>query len=202
MPVNLRRQSSLVASLFITVVLNLANVAFADESRYERWQQGRPFTIGAMYYDGPYGAPAQLPAPEDAHPDMDMFRYAGLNLLDEVSWSMGGHERYPGASAAQEAGIPFMILGAALQEDAEEAMNAFQSHATTGCRGFRNISATTTSSWAASATMWLVPWPRSTQSSVTGTSTLSTVPWSMPAPTGSAASVKLSTALAATNTSS
>jgi hypothetical protein len=128
MPVNLRRRSSLVASLFITVVLNLASVAFADESRYERWQQDRPFTIGAMYYDGPYGAPAQLPAPEDAQPDMDMFRYAGLNLLDEVSWSNGGHERYPGASAAQEAGIPFMILGAALQEDAEEAMNAFQSH--------------------------------------------------------------------------
>ncbi len=100
----------------------------AEESRFEIWQQGRPFTIGAMYYDGPYGPPAQLPVPEGAQPDMDLFRYAGLNMLDEVSWSMGGHERYPGASAAQEAGIPFMILGAALQEDSIEAMNAFQSH--------------------------------------------------------------------------
>lgn len=81
-----------------------------------------------MYYDGPYGPPAQLPAPEGAQPDMAMFRYAGLNLLDEVSWSNGGHERYPGASAAQEAGIPFMILGAASQEDPDEAMSAFQSH--------------------------------------------------------------------------
>jgi len=81
-----------------------------------------------MYYDGGYGPAAQLPAPEGAQPDMAMFRYAGLNLLDEVSWSNGGHERYPGASAAQEAGIPFMILGAASQEDPTEAMNAFQSH--------------------------------------------------------------------------
>ena len=47
---------------------------------------------------------------------------------EQSSWSSGGHERYPGASAAQEAGIPFMILGAALQEDAERAMNAFQRH--------------------------------------------------------------------------
>jgi hypothetical protein len=112
------------------VVLCIAfnSVAMAEESRFETWQQGRPFTLGAMYYDGPYGPPAQLPAPEDAQPDMDMFRYAGLNMLDEVSWSMGGHDRYPGASAAQEAGVPFMILGAALQEDPDEAMNAFQSH--------------------------------------------------------------------------
>ena len=59
----------------------------AEESRFETWQQGRPFTIGAMYYDGPYGPPAQLPAPEDAQPDMALFRYAGLNMLDEVSWT-------------------------------------------------------------------------------------------------------------------
>ena len=38
----------------------------AEESRFETWQQGRPFTIGAMYYDGPYGPPAQLPVPEGA----------------------------------------------------------------------------------------------------------------------------------------
>jgi hypothetical protein len=114
-------------SVFLFTV-SLCTLAIAEESRFQTWQQGRPFTIGAMYYDGPYGPPAQLPAPEGAQPDMDLFRYAGLNMLDEVSWSMGGHERYPGASAAQEAGIPFMILGAALQEDSEAAMNAFQSH--------------------------------------------------------------------------
>ena len=89
MPVIPRRRSSLVACFFLTVVLNPANAAFAGESRYEKWQRERPFTIGAMYYDGPYGAPAQLPAPEGAQPDMDMFRYAGLNLLDEVV----GHTR-------------------------------------------------------------------------------------------------------------
>ena len=111
-----------------TAAVALNTPSIDAESRFQKWQQGRAFTIGAMYYDGPYGPPAQLPAPADAQPDMDMFRYAGLNLLDEVSWSNGGHERYPGASAAQEAGIPFMILGAALQEDPEAAMNAFQSH--------------------------------------------------------------------------
>lgn len=114
-------------SVFLFTV-SLCTLAIAEESRFQTWQQDRPFTIGAMYYDGPYGPPAQLPAPEGAQPDMDLFRYAGLNMLDEVSWSMGGHERYPGASAAQEAGIPFIILGAALQEDSEAAMNAFQSH--------------------------------------------------------------------------
>ena len=113
--------------VFTFCIANNTSVV-AEESRFETWQQGRPFTIGAMYYDGPYGPPAQLPVPEGAQPDMALFRYAGLNMLDEVSWSMGGHERYPGASAAQEACIPFMILGAALQEDSSEAMNAFQSH--------------------------------------------------------------------------
>ena len=102
--------------VFTFCIANSASI-IAEESRFETWQQGRPFTIGAMYYDGPYGPPAQLPVPEGAQPDMALFRYAGLNMLDEVSWSMGGHERYPGASAAQEACIPFMILGAALQED-------------------------------------------------------------------------------------
>ncbi|MEO1997217.1 MAG: hypothetical protein ABGZ17_18260 [Planctomycetaceae bacterium] len=128
MSVNPRRYLIPVACFALTFVSAPAKTAVAEENRYQKWQRNRPFTIGAMYYDGGYGPSAQLPAPEGAQPDMSMFRYAGLNLLDEVSWSMGGHERYPGASAAQEAGIPFMILGAALQEDAEEAMNAFQSH--------------------------------------------------------------------------
>lgn len=104
------------------------NAAVAEESRFENWQKNRPFTIGAMYYDGPYGPPATLPAPEGAQPDMDLFRYAGLNMLDDVSWSNGGHDRYPGVPAAHEAGISYMILGAALQKDPEAAMNAFQSH--------------------------------------------------------------------------
>ena len=128
MRVNRPRNSILISCLTLTVVSADVVKVHADESRYEKWQKDRPFTIGAMYYDGPYGAPAQLPSPEGAQPDMDMFRYAGLNLLDEVSWSMGGHERYPGASVAQEAGIPFMILGAALQKNSDQAMNAFQSH--------------------------------------------------------------------------
>jgi len=123
-----RRRLATGVCLALAMALALNASALAEESRFEKWQLGRPFTIGAMYYDRPYGPPAQLPAPEGAQPDMDMFRYAGLNLLDEVSWSNGGHERYPGASAAQAAGIPFMILGAALQEDPEAAMNAFQSH--------------------------------------------------------------------------
>jgi hypothetical protein len=95
-----RRLLNLIACLALTAGVAYVEATFADESRYEKWQRERPFTIGAMYYDGPYGAPAQLPAPEGAQPDMDMFRYAGLNLLDEESWSNGGHERYPGASAA------------------------------------------------------------------------------------------------------
>jgi hypothetical protein len=123
-----RRLASLICCSLVCSLACGSSSSFAEESRHEKWQHGRSFTIGAMYYDGPYGPPAQLPAPDDAQPDMALFRYAGLNLLDEVSWSNGGHERYPGASAAQEAGIPFMILGAALQEDLEEAMNAFQSH--------------------------------------------------------------------------
>ncbi len=116
-------------SYFLLLLVFVSGVpASAGESRYEQWQRGRPFTIGAMYYDGPYGPPAQLPAPDGAQPDMELFRYAGLNMLDDVSWSNGGHERYPGVPAVQEAGIPYMILGAALQEDPEAAMNAFQSH--------------------------------------------------------------------------
>jgi hypothetical protein len=128
MSVNPRRYSILVACFALTIVVASAKTAVAEESRYEEWQRNRPFTIGAMYYDGGYGPPAKLPAPEGVQPDMAMFRYAGLNLLDDVSWSNGGHERYPGASAAQKAGVPFMILGAASQKDPVEAMNAFQSH--------------------------------------------------------------------------
>ena len=44
------------------LVALLCAPASAEESRYVKWQQGRPFTIGAMYYDGPYGPAAALPA--------------------------------------------------------------------------------------------------------------------------------------------
>ena len=80
--------------VFTFCIANSASI-IAEESRFETWQQGRPFTIGAMYYDGPYGPPAQLPVPEGAQPEMAIFRYAGLNMLDEVSWSMSVHELYP-----------------------------------------------------------------------------------------------------------
>ena len=107
----------------------LSTSANGQLSRYEQWQQSRLFTIGAMYYDGPYGMAAQLPAPENAEPDMAMFRYAGLNLLDDVSHSNGGHQEYPGVSAAQEDGMPFMILGAGWAgTGGATPMDAFRNH--------------------------------------------------------------------------
>lgn len=85
----------------------------SGEGRYERWQASKPFTIGAMYYDLAYGPHWYDPPPPDLtmDPDMEQFRAAGLNLLDDVSMSAGGHLWYPGVRAAREAGVPFMILG-------------------------------------------------------------------------------------------
>ena len=60
---------------------------------------------------------------------MAMFRYAGLNLLDEVSHSIASHNDYPGVSAAQEAGISFMILGAGWKgKGGATGMEALQNH--------------------------------------------------------------------------
>ena len=82
--------------------------------RYTTWQMSHPFTLGAMSYDMAYlphwyeNAKAGLVL----DPDMAVFREAGLNLLDDVSMSAGGHMWYPGIRAAQKAKLQYMILGA------------------------------------------------------------------------------------------
>lgn len=84
------------------------------EGRYAKWQESHPFTLGVMSYDMAY-LPHWYEIPKPGlilDPDMDVFREAGLNLLDDVSMSAGGHMWYPGVRAAQKAKVQYMILGA------------------------------------------------------------------------------------------
>ena len=92
------RRSVTVVVCVCCSVLVLGNVAGAA-SRYDKWQASRPFTIGAMYYDTPVGPAATLP-PGSAQPDMQIFRGAGLNMIDDVSHSAGGHQYSPGVATA------------------------------------------------------------------------------------------------------
>ena len=83
------------------------------QNRYEIWQEGKPFTIGAMYYDLAFGPNWYDPAPPDyvPDPDMELFRQAGLNLLSDVSMSSGGHKWYPGIRQARRTSdVAYMIL--------------------------------------------------------------------------------------------
>ena len=119
---------------FRAVLIGLAatlalGVSQAQElSRYEQWQASRPFTVGAAYYDPVFGPAAAWPPPSP-HPDMDLWRQAGLNLLDDVSHSNGDHLDYPGVATAQAAGVPFMILGAGWPgKGAPTALESFQKH--------------------------------------------------------------------------
>ena len=52
-----------VVAAVLTVGVCLSWAAAAEPSTYQKWQQSRPFTIGAMYYDAPYGKSARIPAP-------------------------------------------------------------------------------------------------------------------------------------------
>ncbi len=118
----------------VVFLLTLSLGVARGQSRYEQWQEGRPFTIGAMFYDHQrypeaYGADAQLPPPPGALPDPKLLRQAGLNMLADVSHSDGGHKNYPGVSSVQEAGGSFMILGAGWAgKGAPTALESFQSH--------------------------------------------------------------------------
>ena len=109
-----------VRKIIVSLVVFLLTLSFGvarGQSRYEQWQEGRPFTIGAMFYDyhqypEARGPNAQIPPPAGALPDPKLLRQAGLNMLADVSHSNGGHKNYPGVSTVQTAGVPFMILGA------------------------------------------------------------------------------------------
>ncbi len=107
----MRRLLSL-ACWSMAVVIGGVGVALA-ESRYEKWQTGKPFTIGVMYYDLAYGPEWWKKAPPNYKPDPDMklFRKAGLNLLSDVSMSSGGHTWYPGIRGPRAAGVAYMLLG-------------------------------------------------------------------------------------------
>ena len=122
----MKRLVSLIC-ISMVVVIAAGGIAFG-QSRYDKWQASRPFTIGAMYYDAPVGPAATLP-PGSAQPDMQIFRGAGLNMIDDVSHSAGGHQDYPGVATAQAAGVPFMILGAGWAgKGAPTALGSFQKH--------------------------------------------------------------------------
>ena len=77
-------------------------------TRYEQWQQNRPFTSSAWYSDGVFGPAGQLP-PLSELPDMQTFREAGLNSIVDATISNGGHETLPSIGNAQAAGVPFMF---------------------------------------------------------------------------------------------
>ena len=94
------------------IIAQDSSTKFKD--RYAKWQESHPFTLGVMSYDMAY-----LPHwYENAKPGlvldpkMDVFRQAGLNLLDDVSMSAAGHMWYPGVRAAHKAKVQYMILGA------------------------------------------------------------------------------------------
>ena len=94
------------------IIAQDSSTKFKD--RYAKWQESHPFTLGVMSYDMAY-----LPHwYENAKPGlvldpkMDVFREAGLNLLDDVSMSAAGHMWYPGVRAAHKAKVQYMILGA------------------------------------------------------------------------------------------
>ena len=121
-------------TLFVALLLILSFGVARGQSRYEHWQKGRPFTIGAMFYDyheypEARGTDAQISAPSGAFPDMELVRRAGLNLISDVSHSNGGHTDYPGVSSVQAGGGSFMILGAGWAgKGAPTALGSFQKH--------------------------------------------------------------------------
>ena len=98
-------------SIVLTMTLVCRPAAQAAD-RYEQWQTEKPFIIGAMYYDLAYGPVWWKPMPKDfrGDPRIDLFRQAGLNLLDEVSMSSGGHTWYPGLRTVRQQKLPFLIL--------------------------------------------------------------------------------------------
>ena len=121
-------------ALFVALLLILSFGVARGQSRYEHWQKGRPFTIGAMFYDyheypEARGTDAQISAPSGAFPDMELVRRAGLNLISDVSHSNGGHTDYPGVSSVQAGGGSFMILGAGWAgKGAPTTLGSFQKH--------------------------------------------------------------------------
>ena len=86
-------------------------------TRYQKWQQHRPFTQSAWYtsitvdVDGALAPPVSLP-PTWHLPDMDLYRRAGLNLVTDLTGMRGEHPQAPGegyAAVAQSqfADVPF-----------------------------------------------------------------------------------------------
>ena len=99
-------------SIAVLISLVWTSDAARSASRYEHWQTDKPFTIGAMYYDLAYGPVWWKPVPKDfrGDPRIDVLQRAGLNLLDEVSMSSGGHTWYPGLRTVRQKKLPFLIL--------------------------------------------------------------------------------------------
>ena len=99
-------------SLLTVVSLVWTSTVARADNRYQRWQSGKPFIIGAMYYDLAYGPVWWKPVPKDfrGDPVIDVVKQAGLNLLDEVSMSSGGHTWYPGLRTVRRQKLPFLIL--------------------------------------------------------------------------------------------
>jgi hypothetical protein len=94
------------------IIAQDSSTKFKD--RYAKWQESHPFTLGVMSYDMAYLPHWYKKAKPGLilDPDMDVFREAGLNLLDDVSMSSAGHLWYPGVRAAHKAKVQYMILGA------------------------------------------------------------------------------------------
>jgi hypothetical protein len=95
--------------------LSVEPPAFAG-TRYLKWQQNRPFTLGTWYGDsifgpghGKDGVIFPVPPPLTPFPSMVTFQEAGLNCLIDNTIANGGHDHYPGVSNAQAAGVPFMV---------------------------------------------------------------------------------------------
>ena len=99
--------------LATTMVLVATPGTTPAADRYAKWQTGKPFIIGAMYYDLAFGPVWWKPMPKAfrGDPHIDVLRQAGLNLLDDVSMSSGGHTWYPGLRTARQQKLSFMILG-------------------------------------------------------------------------------------------
>ncbi len=94
------------------IIAQDSSTRFKD--RYTKWQESHPFTLGVMSYDMAYLPHWYAKAKPGLvlDPKMDLFREAGLNLLDDVSMSSAGHMWYPGVRAAHKAKVQYMILGA------------------------------------------------------------------------------------------
>ena len=98
-----------------TVFAYLCGAAMVyGENRFEKWKKDHPFTIGVMYYDLAFGPDwYRDPTPDLViDPNLDLLKRSGVNLLNEVSHSAGGHSEYAGVRAAHKAKISYMTLGA------------------------------------------------------------------------------------------